>query len=54
MYDEAMIPMKVKVPPQYKSRIREIGDGNMSLGVRRLLEHHDQITPPNPDNQSDD
>lgn len=41
-YDEKMITMKAYVPPSYKERIREIGDGKLSEGVRRLLEHYEQ------------
>lgn len=39
-YDEAMVGMRVRVPRHYKRVTRSIGDGNLSLGVRRIVEFY--------------
>lgn len=52
MYAEAMVGVKVKVPRPFRDVIAEVGDGNLSLGVRRLVAHYTDDVELHPDDQS--
>ena len=39
---EPTLEAAITLPRSYWERLRELGDGNASAGVRRLLEEHDK------------
>lgn len=41
----AMTSMKVRLPEQWKEKIREIGGGNLSKGTRYLFKFWQQNSP---------
>lgn len=40
LYDEKMTPITVRLPQHYVGALRALGEGNLSLGIRRLFELH--------------
>lgn len=43
-YDEAMVPLRAKVPPAFLEKARSLGYGNLGLGIRRLLAESTDLT----------
>lgn len=44
-YRETLVEVKAIMPPSFKKRLREHGDGNLSRGARRLLAaEYDDLT----------
>lgn len=42
MFDAPMTRLKVSIPKPMKQLIHEIGDGNYSQGVRRIVDFYQQ------------
>lgn len=40
IYDSRMTTLKVTLPEEFKDHVRDIGDGNLSKGVREAIEFH--------------
>jgi hypothetical protein len=39
-----MVPLKARVPKDWKTLVQYIGDGELSEGVRRLITHYLETT----------
>jgi hypothetical protein len=44
MFGERMVPLKARVPKDWKTLVQYIGDGELSEGVRRLITHYLETT----------
>lgn len=40
--DEATVPKRLTAPPSYWERLKRIGEGNMSEGLRKLIRWYDE------------
>jgi len=40
IYEQEMVKVTITLPPAHITTLRDLGEGNVSLGTRRLVELH--------------